>query len=106
MSALATKQAVASSERVSRLRDLYRLRDQVQTEIETLETSIAREVQLIKAMRETGARRTRVNAALCGTDSGYYKHIRGEKEPACNACKTAHRMAERARKAARDGKVT
>ena len=28
--------------------------------------------------------------ARCGTDSGYYRHLRVHHEPACDACKAAH----------------
>lgn len=38
-------------------------------------------------------------AALCGTDSGYYRHRRTLKEPACQECLDAHREYEEARKA-------
>lgn len=31
--------------------------------------------------------------ADCGTDAGYYRHRRTLKEPACDACKTAHSAA-------------
>ena len=35
--------------------------------------------------------------AICGTDAGYYRHRRKYREPACEACKAAHRQAERDR---------
>lgn len=35
--------------------------------------------------------------AVCGTDSGYYRHIRTLSEPACLACRNAHSDATRAR---------
>lgn len=41
--------------------------------------------------------------AQCGTDSGYSRHARVLHEPACPACKRAHRDAERARVEARRG---
>lgn len=43
-------------------------------------------------LRERRARR-----APCGTDSGYYRHVRGFKEPACFECLDAHRVATRER---------
>lgn len=36
--------------------------------------------------------------AKCGTDSGYYRHVRTLKEPACDACLTAHAAAALERK--------
>lgn len=42
-------------------------------------------------------RHSKPGEAICGTDAGYYRHRRKHKEPACEACKEAHREAERAR---------
>lgn len=35
--------------------------------------------------------------AKCGTDSGYYRHMRTLKEPPCDACAEAHRVKHRDR---------
>ena len=43
--------------------------------------------------RLSGARKI----ALCGTEGGYYRHVRTLRQPACDACKLAHREAERER---------
>lgn len=37
--------------------------------------------------------------ALCGTEGGYYRHLRTLNETPCEDCRTAHRMNERLRKA-------
>lgn len=37
-------------------------------------------------------------AAVCGTDAGYYRHIRRDKEGACPECLKAHAEAETRRK--------
>lgn len=45
-----------------------------------------------------------VNAAMCGTDGGYYRHVRTLGEPACVACLAAHAAYEHDRsKRAREG---
>lgn len=44
--------------------------------------------------------------AACGTDNGYYRHVRVLREPACRACKNAHADAERTRKNKRKQKQT
>lgn len=38
--------------------------------------------------------RARRPIALCGTEGGYYRHIRTIGEPACDTCKKAHNAAE------------
>lgn len=51
-----------------------------------------------------GAERTRAiraRVALCGTDSGYYRHRR-ERESPCDACKAAHAAAYVDRRRRRD----
>lgn len=40
---------------------------------------------------------TRVQPAVCGTDGGYFRHLRILHEPACDDCKAAHAAAERYR---------
>lgn len=39
----------------------------------------------------------RRDIAACGTDAGYYRHLRSLQEPACQACKTAHSQANAGR---------
>jgi hypothetical protein len=45
-------------------------------------------------------KRSKRNAPPCGTESGYQRH-RYYGEPRCDACKTAHRIYNRARYAAK-----
>ena len=35
--------------------------------------------------------------AVCGTDSGYYRHLRQTATPPCDACRAAHAVANRRR---------
>ncbi|HZN71413.1 MAG TPA: hypothetical protein VFC00_06990 [Micromonosporaceae bacterium] len=44
---------------------------------------------------------TRPSTARCGTDSGYYRHRRQLKEPACDKCLRAHAAATAARSTGR-----
>lgn len=41
--------------------------------------------------------RAKAGAAICGTDSGYYRHRRQSQTPPCEPCLHAHRVAERDR---------
>lgn len=85
------------SDTEKRLVELHQLRDKIDVEIAALERAIVRaEVARAKAIRNGAQmRRTRRQAvAECGTPSGYYRHRRTLKEPACDACKIAHRVAE------------
>ena len=43
------------------------------------------------------ARRGRAPIAECGTDSGYYRHLRTLGEPACEDCRAAHNTASATR---------
>ena len=45
----------------------------------------------------------RARVAACGTDSGYYHHLRQLGEPACHACLYAHACSAAARRARRRG---
>ena len=47
--------------------------------------------------RATGGRKP----AACGTDSGYFRHIRKFNEEPCQACKTAHTEIQKVRNARR-----
>ena len=47
-------------------------------------------------------RRMRRRVAACGTESGYYRHVKVLKEVACPACRAAHNAAETARYARRE----
>lgn len=60
--------------------------------------------------REAAAEaRRQARAAKCGTDGGYFRHLRGvvgvRPSVPCQACVDAHSAAERARKQARTGRV-
>jgi hypothetical protein len=68
-----------------RLDELYALRDACQTEINKLNPRIP------------APARIRATKAKCGTDSGYYRHLRQLNEPACQACREAHAQATRIR---------
>lgn len=46
-------------------------------------------------------RRWRITIAACGTESGYYRHVKRLREVPCADCVRAHRDAERVRYAAR-----
>lgn len=39
--------------------------------------------------------------AKCGTEGGYYRHLRITKTPTCEACRLAHNHAENLRRQAR-----
>lgn len=67
------------------LAKLYRLRLEVDRQIKELEATLK------------NARKPKVQVAECGTDGGYYRHRRTLGEPACAACKRAHRDYERMR---------
>lgn len=94
---------------VDRLARLYSLRQRLESEIGALENMLASQesaVRLLQAKylntRQPGADRDRAGRrrqAICGTDSGYYKHIRRLKESACEPCRMAHAEAERDRAA-------
>jgi hypothetical protein len=75
-----------------RLAELRLLQARIEDEIRWLEGTIRGE-------------RTRLATALCGTDGGYYRHVRGNKttprSKPCTPCKVAHRVAERERAARR-----
>lgn len=61
----------------SRLLALYDLRRKIDAEIKAAEN----------VKRRT---RRKKNAAKCGTDGGYYRHLRTTKTKPCKACKRAH----------------
>lgn len=82
-------------ERAKRLVQLYALLSQVTEEIRALEVTMAGEQEAVRQARE--ASQTKLSVAMCGTDSGYYRHIRRLKQPACQACLVAHRIATRER---------
>jgi hypothetical protein len=68
--------------------------------------SAVRRLQLAYSVVEFDKDRDRAGrrkVAICGTDSGYHKHLRRLKEPACDPCRIAHAEAEKDRaKRARD----
>jgi len=87
---------MSAHERVRRLVKLYGLRAQIDEEIHTIEAAMANEAEWVKKAREESNTKARV--APCGTDSGYYRHLRREKRPACPACLAAHASATRRRR--------
>jgi hypothetical protein len=88
---------------MSKLDDLYRLRERVDqaigAEVARLEEHARREHQRFVDLKRNGMR------ARCGTDSGYYSHVRYRKEAACEPCKQAHREAESRRRNRREQAV-
>lgn len=107
---LATDGIMSPAERAGKLIKLYRLRVKVETEIAVLEGQIAAEEDAMRrakgAAKVAGVRTKRRQTALCGTDGGYYRHRRTLKERACEACKLAHRVAERNREEIRAARET
>lgn len=89
---------MSARDRAQRLAKLYALRKQIEEEICDIETSMAAEMEMVRQ----AAREARIKPRRCGSDSGYYRHLRELKEPACPGCLEAHRDAERRRKAARE----
>lgn len=64
----------------------------------------SRDIGLCQDCHDVDARppkRSRARVAECGTDGGYFRHLRGNKttpkSPPCDACKKAHAAVERAR---------
>lgn len=86
--------------RAERLAHLYKLRAHIEEEIHDIEKAMEAEMDMVRRAREAH----RFKAPDCGTDGGYYRHLRTLKEPACQGCLAAHRQAERKRKAKRDMK--
>lgn len=95
---------MSPAQRAQRLIHLYHLQSAVTAEIADLERAARREAEAVRRARESalaaGVKLGR-NDAKCGTDSGYYRHRRKFNEAACEPCKLAHRVAERARHSAR-----
>lgn len=87
---------------MSRLNDLYQqladIEEAIEHHVRTLEREAISERERLEVTRAETAARSRSKQARCGTDSGYYRHIRRLREPACDACLTAHRTAESARR--------
>lgn len=79
-----------------RLTELYRLRSQVDQEIRAVEDALVRLATARQKAIEAGIRYRKRHRliAQCGTDGGYYRHRRTLREPACEECKAAHRIAE------------
>ena len=83
-----------------RLVELHKLRDQLDMEIRGLEAAMVRAALAAEKARALNIKRRRNRKrkiAECGTPSGYYRHRRTPGEPACDACKMAHRVAEQIR---------
>jgi hypothetical protein len=90
---------MTARERAARLVKLYELRGALDDEIHDIEAAMANEVAFVKAARESSNSKARI--ASCGTDSGYYRHLRRLKQPACPACLAAHAAVTRERAARR-----
>jgi len=69
-----------------RLLDLYDLRRKVDAEIKRMQA-----VPRVK--------RPKAGQAVCGTDGGYYRHIRTTKTTPCGDCRRAHCEYEKLRSA-------
>lgn len=83
--------------RAERLSKLYGLRAAIEEEIHDIEASMVNEAEMVRQAREQ--HRPRASVAPCGTDSGYYRHLRRTKQPACPACLAAHAAVTRERAA-------
>lgn len=78
---------------MSRLNELLLLRERIQREIDA------------ERAAEMERNRKRRRVAICGTDSGYYRHLRKFNEPACVDCLDAHRLARQEREIRRRKRV-
>lgn len=74
----------------ARLARLLALQRRTEAEIARLEARLSR-VKQKRARRYT-------QHAKCGTDGGYYRHLRTTHTAPCEDCKAAHRIAERVRR--------
>ena len=54
-----------------------------------------RQRKTIRSKAHTG--RVGIKVAACGTDAGYYRHLRRLDEDPCEPCRQAHRIADRER---------
>lgn len=88
---------MSAHQRAARLVKLYELRAQIDAEIHDIEAVMANEAAFVARARE--ASRTKARVASCGTDSGYYRHVRRLRQPACPACLAAHALVTRERAA-------
>lgn len=86
---------MSARQRAERLVKLYDVRAQIDEEIHCIEAAMVNETEYIKAARASS--RTKASIAACGTDSGYYRHLRKLKQPACPACLAAHALVTRER---------
>ena len=94
----------ATAAQAVRLRELYALNIRVTAEIAQIEAAIHNEIEALRRAREAAKKKgikIKQAVAECGTDGGYYRHIRTTKTPPCDACKLAHRIAEAIREQAR-----
>lgn len=80
----------------ARLAKLLNLRRRIDQQIRAVESRID----------GTPRRKTRRQPAPCGTDGGYYRHLRRTKTAPCDDCLYAHRVAERVRRLQRAEKAT
>ncbi len=89
-------------ELLDKLGKLHELRNRVNADILEAETEIEKEIaRLGQAQTALAEALQRRRVAQCGTDGGYYRHVRTRKEEACDGCKRAHAVAERVRAARR-----
>lgn len=79
-------------EHKQRLEDLYALRRRVNDEI-------AAEKRAIAAAFPATVKTSRRPTAKCGTDGGYFHHLRVTRDRPCIPCKRAHATVERERTA-------
>ncbi len=82
---------------MTRLDQLLALRHRIDGEIDRLLYQQAMALQVARRR----VRRTRKPVAECGTDPGYFHHLRQTKDKPCGDCKAAHARAERLRVAHR-----
>lgn len=86
---------MTARDRAQRLIKLYTVRENITDEIRALEATMAAEQEAVARARKLSGKREQ--KALCGTDSGYFRHRRRLSEAACPSCLIAHRVAERER---------
>jgi hypothetical protein len=63
-------------------------------------------VHLVPLVINDRVRNRNLQAAICGTDPGYFHHVRTNKERACDDCRAAHAEAERERMARLEGRAS
>lgn len=82
-------------ERLARVAKLRNLRTAIDAELGSLGAAAVQLSALERIEAHASARKRA--PAPCGTDSGYYRHLRTTKTPPCDECLAAHREYERHR---------